>query len=114
MHNYIIPNRYVGDAKMGNWYEEKCLKEHHFRDYLKAKDKGQLLSISQQDRLHYSLQPVYAVVMKRQVEKSSDGLLHFGMTILLANKTTKGVLSFNLNEKIIGEDAFAVTTSASP
>jgi hypothetical protein len=52
--------------------------------------------------------------MKRQVEKSTDGLLHFGMTILLANKTTKGVLSFNLNEKIIGEDAFAVTTSASP
>jgi hypothetical protein len=25
MHNYIIPHRYIGDAKMGNWYEEKCL-----------------------------------------------------------------------------------------
>lgn len=35
------------------------------------------------------------------------------MDLLLANKVTKGVLSFNLNEKIIGDDAYAVTTSLS-
>lgn len=51
--------------------------------------------------------------MQREVSKSEDGVLHFGQTVLLANKLTEGVLSFNPNDKIIGEDAFAVTTSRS-
>lgn len=51
--------------------------------------------------------------MQREVSKSEDGLLHFGQTLLLANKATEGVLSFNPHDKIIGDDAFAVTTSRS-
>jgi hypothetical protein len=58
MHNYIVPHRYIGDAKMGNWYEEKCLKDHHFKDYLNNKETGRLLTTLQQDKLGFSLQPV--------------------------------------------------------
>lgn len=113
MHNYIIPNRYLGDAKMGNWYEEKCLQEHHFKDYLKTKEQGKLLTTNLQDRVSFCLQPVPSITIQRDVSKSEDGFLHFGHALLLANKVTQGVLSFNPNEKIIGDDAFAVTTSAS-
>lgn len=37
-------------------------------------------------------------------------MLHYGQTIMLANKTTGGLLSFNLYEKIINDDAYCVTT----
>ena len=61
MHNYTIPNRYLGDAKMGNWYEEKCLKEHNFKDYLKTKEQGRLLATNQQDKIGFCLQQVTEV-----------------------------------------------------
>ena len=64
MHNYVIRHRYVCESKMGNWYEEKCLKEHHLKDYLKAKEQGQLLSTNYQDRIEYSLQSVSPVLFR--------------------------------------------------
>lgn len=52
------------------------------------------------------------LLMQMELSKSTDGLLHYGQTIMLANKTTGGVLSFNLYEKIINDDAYCVTTGS--
>lgn len=46
---------------MGNWYEEKCLKEHNFKDYLKTKEQGRLLATNQQDKIGFCLQQVTEV-----------------------------------------------------
>lgn len=37
--------------------------------------------------------------------------MRFGDTICLGNEATQAVLSFNINEQILGEDTYAVTTS---
>ena len=40
-----------------------------------------------------------------------DGLLHYGDWILLNNLNTEAVLAYNINEAILGEETYAVTTS---
>lgn len=55
MHNYIVPNKYKFETRMGNWSEEWELEEtkylyihiiaYRMKDYLKTKASGDLQSI---------------------------------------------------------------------
>ena len=37
MHNFIIPNRYKFQTRIGNWNEEWELEETKLKDYVKNK-----------------------------------------------------------------------------
>ena len=50
-------------------------------------------------------------MLKVQLTPNVDGLLHWGDWVLLQSLFTEGVLSFNVNEAILGEETYAVTTS---
>ena len=43
--------------------------------------------------------------------KAEDGCVKEGDCIQLFSKHTSGVLAFNINEAILGEETYAVTTS---
>lgn len=51
--------------------------------------------------------------MKVPLTRSVDGLLRFGDCVMLGSVCTEGVLAFNCNEAILGEETYAVTTARS-
>ncbi len=58
MHNYNIANRYNTSARQGNWYEEKELDDHNFKEYLYQKNNSNNLTINTTGKIGYSNQEV--------------------------------------------------------
>lgn len=58
MHNYSVANRYKTQTKVGNWYEEKELDDHEFKQYLYKKENQQILTLNTATKLNFSQQKV--------------------------------------------------------
>jgi hypothetical protein len=58
MHNYNVANRYNTSARVGNWYEEKELDNHEFKEHLYQKEKGNNLTLNTTTKLNFSSQKV--------------------------------------------------------
>jgi hypothetical protein len=58
MHNYNIGNRYNTVTRVGNWYEEKELDSHQFKEYLYQKDNNSNLTLNTTAKLTFSSQIV--------------------------------------------------------
>lgn len=58
MHNYNIGNRYNTSTRIGNWYEEKELDNHQFKEYLYQKDNNRNLTLNTTAKLGFSNQQV--------------------------------------------------------
>jgi len=92
-------------TRIGNWSEDLELEEIKLKDYLKKKETGNLMVTAKQQQLESSLQP-------DELSSSTDGLVHFGMRIMMYNHQSKGVLSanpFDVVQKTY--DAYMLTTS---
>lgn len=58
MHNYNIANRYNTTTRVGNWYEEKELDNHEFKEYLYQKDANNNLTLNTTTKIGFSNQQV--------------------------------------------------------
>ena len=58
MHNYNVANRFTTKTKLGNWYEEKELDDHDFKEYLYQKEKNNNLTLNTTAKLGFSNQQV--------------------------------------------------------
>lgn len=58
MHNYNIDNRYNTSTRVGNWYEEKELDNHEFKEYLYQKDANNNLTLNTTTKIGFSNQQV--------------------------------------------------------
>lgn len=58
MHNYNVANRFTTKTKIGNWYEEQELDDHHFKEYLHQKQNNNNLTLTTTQQLAYSNQSV--------------------------------------------------------
>lgn len=106
MHNYSVLNRFATKTRVGNWYEEAELDDFKFKEYLHNKQQGANETLNKKTKLSFSGQA-------RELSVSEDGLVHYGDYVELGNEHTKAVLSFNINEPIMSEETYAVTTSKS-
>lgn len=108
----FTPQQLTGGAKfgsscrIGNWSEDIELEEIKLKDYLKKKERGQLVVLEKQAKLERSLQP-------SELSVPSDGVLQFGMTAMLFNHQCEGFLAGNANEQI-PKTNFAIATTAGP
>jgi hypothetical protein len=108
----FTPQQLTGGAKfgssvrIGNWSEDIELEEIKLKDYLKKKESGSLVVLEKQAKLERSLQPMGLSV-------PDDGVLRFGMTIMIYNHAAEGFLAGNANEKI-PKTNFAIATTAGP
>jgi hypothetical protein len=98
-------NSYSCQVRIGNWSEDKELKELHTKEYLRKKENGELLVSKVRGLLNESLQEV-------PLSYSKDGYVHIGDHIMLYSVETQGVVSVDLSTKIQSSDeGYAVTTS---
>jgi hypothetical protein len=104
MHSYNVLNRYNHKTRVGNWYEESELNDFNFKDHLYNKDHNLNETLKTKTKIGFSSKP-------KQLTEYGDGLIRFGDLISLGSERTHGVLSFNINEPILGEETYAVTTS---
>jgi hypothetical protein len=89
---------FSSSVKIGNYLEEKTLKEARMKEYLWRKDQGKLLVSSVQGNLNSSLQSVrvlvipcvfqtltssYCFVCQVTLSESKDGYVHIGDQIML-------------------------------
>lgn len=58
MHNYNIANRYNTTTRVGNWYEEKELDNHEFKEYLYQKEANNNLTLNTTTKIGFSNQQV--------------------------------------------------------
>jgi len=92
-------------TRIGNWSEDMELEEIRLKDYLKKKETGSLMVTAKQRQLESSLQ-------SDELSTSPDGLLHFGMKVMLVSHQTKSVLSCNPYDAVPkSHDAYILTTS---
>jgi hypothetical protein len=103
MHNYNVGNRYNTETRVGNWYEEKELKQYEFKEYLYQKEHSNNLTLNTTAKLGFSNQGVSL--------SKDDGQLRLGDSFQLLNPYTQGILAYNVNEPILGEETYAVTTT---
>jgi Ca2+-binding EF-hand superfamily protein len=101
-----VTNTYSHKVRVGNWNEEREMKDLQMKEYLYKKQRGELLSSSVSDQLGGALAPV-------GLSFSRDGSLHNGDHVLLFSSMTEGVLSVDINDRSdpTRDDGFAVTTS---
>lgn len=104
MHNYTVPNRFTTKTLVGNWYEEARLKDFEFKEFLHNKNNSASQTLNTKTKLSFSNQP-------RQLSTSTDEYVHLGDYVELGNDHTEAVLSFNINEQILSEECYAVSTS---
>lgn len=108
----FTPQQLTGGAKfgsscrIGNWSEDIELEEIKLKDYLKKKEGGNLVVLAKQAKLQRSLQPMGLSVPE-------DGVLRFGMTIMIYNHACEGFLAGNANEQL-PKTNFAIATTAGP
>jgi hypothetical protein len=106
MHSYTVLNRYNPKTRVGNWYEECELNNFNFKEHLYNKENNLNETLKTKTKIGFASQ-------SKQLTADEDGLIRFGDSISVGNEWTRGVLSFNINEPILGEETYAVTTSAS-
>ncbi len=96
---------YSHKTRVGNWYEDMETDENVMKNYLGGKEKGSLSFNITQDKYARSFKKVPQTFR-------ADGTLEFGDKIMLANKFTKGFLSFDLGDKVATqEEAYACTSN---
>ncbi|XP_074736116.1 cilia- and flagella-associated protein 161 [Strix uralensis] len=67
---------------IGNWNEDAYLQEDRFRDFMRKRERGELLT-QKINKLQDNL------LKKIQLSVSKDGLVHFGDTVMLLNPPNK-------------------------
>lgn len=75
MHNYNVGNRFTTKTKLGNWYEEKELDDHQFKEYLYQKANNNNLTLNTTAKLGFSNQQVTSTRLSSNSppkEKDSD------------------------------------------
>lgn len=98
--------KYNHRVKIGNWSEDLELEEIKLKDYLKKKDTGTLIVTAKQQQLEGSLVPV-------EPSPSPEGVLQFGMKVMLFSHASEGILSANPFDGVTKADpAWMVTTSS--
>lgn len=78
MHNYSVLNRFTTKTKLGNWYEESQLNEHHFKEHLYNKANNMNETLNTKTKIGFSSQP-------KELAPMGDGLIRFGDNIALGN-----------------------------
>lgn len=96
MHNYSVGNRYATKTKLGNWYEEAELDDFKFKEYLHNRDHCKNETLNTKTKLGFSGQV-------RELTPDTDGKVYHGDYIQIGNEFVEGILSFNINESILGE-----------
>jgi hypothetical protein len=108
----FTPQQLTGGAKfgstcrIGNWSEDIELEEIRLKDYLKKKERGELVVLEKQSKLQRSLQPA-------ALSKAEDGFLRFGMNTMVFNHQSEGFLAGNANEQI-PKTNFSIATTTGP
>ncbi|XP_064245381.1 cilia- and flagella-associated protein 161 [Passer domesticus] len=69
-------------VRIGNWLEDEIAQQDLLRDFIRKREKGQLL-VQRLARLQES------IFKKVELSVSSDGFVHFGDTVLLMNPDCK-------------------------
>jgi hypothetical protein len=95
MHSYSVLNRYNPKTRVGNWYEECELNNFNFKEHLYNKDNNLNETLKTKTKIGFSSQ-------SKQLTAHGDGLVRFGDIVSLGSEWTRGVLSFNINEPILG------------
>ncbi|KAM6125381.1 cilia- and flagella-associated protein 161 [Phoenicopterus ruber ruber] len=67
---------------VGNWKEDACLEEDRLRDFMRKRERGELL-IQKINKLQDN------ILKKIQLSVSKDGFVHFGDTVMLLNPDNK-------------------------
>mmetsp|Transcript_64514 Transcript_64514/g.181513 ORF Transcript_64514/g.181513 Transcript_64514/m.181513 type:complete len:300 (-) Transcript_64514:120-1019(-) len=80
--------KYHHKVRIGNWSEDLELEEIRLKDYLKKKETGSLIVTAKQQQLEASLAPA-------ELSPSPDGMLQFGMRVMLVNHQSKSFLCAN-------------------
>lgn len=98
--------KYNHNVRIGNWSEDLELEEIKVKDYLKKKDTGTLIVTGKQRQLESSLVPT-------DVDASPEGVVKYGMKIMLVSNQTQGILSANPFDRADGKayDSWMVTTA---
>lgn len=97
--------RFGSNCRIGNWSEDMELEQIKLKDFLKKKEKGQLLVIEKQASLELSLQP-------SALTKTEDGILRFGNQVMFSNHQAEAFLAANAQEKLPKPStAIAVTST---
>ncbi|XP_075570637.1 cilia- and flagella-associated protein 161 [Pelecanus crispus] len=76
---------YRAGVLIGNWKEDACLEEERLRDFMRRRERGELL-IQKIKKLQDNL------LKKIQLSVSKDGFVHFGDTVMLLNPGNKSSL----------------------
>jgi hypothetical protein len=95
MHSYSVLNRYNPKTRVGNWYEECELNSFNFKEHLYSKDNNLNETLKTKTKIGFSSQ-------SKKLTAHGDGLVRFGDVVSVGNEWTRGVLSFNINEPILG------------
>ncbi|XP_014662377.1 PREDICTED: uncharacterized protein C15orf26 homolog [Priapulus caudatus] len=74
-------HKYKPSVRVGNWNEELCLEEDKLKDFLLKKENGELLI----QKIH-SLKS--NILSKVNLSVCTDGLVHYGDTVVLVNNPT--------------------------
>lgn len=100
-------NTYNPNVRIANWNEDKELNTLKTKEYLRKKERGELLVHQVQSLLNKSLQEV-------GLSYSKDGYVHFGDHVMLYSVATEGVVSVDMSTPIKSADkqgAYTVTSS---
>jgi len=100
-------NTYNPNVRIANWNEDKELNTLKTQEYLRKKERGELLVHKVQSLLNKSLQEV-------ALSFSKDGFVHYGDHIMLYSVATEGVVSVDMSTPLQSNDkqgAFSVTSS---
>ncbi|XP_064312346.1 cilia- and flagella-associated protein 161 isoform X1 [Phalacrocorax carbo] len=73
---------YSPGVRLGNWEEEAALEEERLRDFMRKRERGELL-IQKINKLEENL------LKKVKLSVSKDGFVHFGDTVMLLNPDNK-------------------------
>lgn len=97
--------KYGLPVRCGNWSEDQELEQIKNQEHQKQKETGTLPATAKEQQLQASL-------VQEELSSTSDGLLHFGIKVMLLNHQSKGVLSANPHDAAQKtHDAWALTTS---
>jgi hypothetical protein len=100
-------NTYTCNVRIANWNEDRELNTLKTKEYLRKKERGELLVHQVQSLLNKSLQEV-------GLSYSKDGYVHYGDHIMLYSVATEGVVSVDMSTPIASADkqgAYSVTSS---
>ncbi|EGR27077.1 hypothetical protein IMG5_201940 [Ichthyophthirius multifiliis] len=105
MHNYNVDSKYQYTCRIGNWSEEQELDEYKMKEYLRKKERQNLVSTQQEEKLYTSLNDA-------ALTYSQDGLIRFGDRIMLQSLSAQGFVACDIYDKIVGQnEAYAISVT---